>query len=69
MGYVGTDVENKKFNNKVIYKNIPFLGGKETLKDIPKKSPGFVSVIGNRYYRELAFYEAINRFYSRKYYF
>ena len=60
MGYVGTDVENKKFNNKVIYKNIPFLGGKETLKDIPKKkSPGFVSAIGNRYYRELAFYEAI----------
>ena len=60
MGYVGTDIENKKFDNKIIHKNIKFLGGKESLKNIPKKkSPGFVSAIGNRYYRELAFYEAI----------
>lgn len=60
MGYVGTDLENKKYGNKIIHRNIPFLGDKETLKNIPKKkSPGFVSAIGNRYYRELAFYEAI----------
>ena len=60
MGYVGTDIENKKYGNKIIHKNIPFLGDKESLKNIPKKkSPGFVSAIGNRYFRELAFYEAI----------
>jgi len=60
MGFVGTEKENKEFENKIIYKNIPFLGGKKYLNNIPKKkSPGFVSAIGNRYFRELAFYEAI----------
>lgn len=59
-GYIGTESENKKLNNKILYKNIPFLGGKESLKNIPKNiSPGFISAIGNRYFRELSFYEAI----------
>ena len=35
-GYVGTETENQKFKNKNIYKDIPFLGGKESLKNIPK---------------------------------
>ena len=60
MGYVGTNLENQKYGNKNIHKNIPFLGDKGSLRNIPKKiSPGFVSAIGNRYYRELAFSEAI----------
>ena len=60
MGYVGTEKESINLENKIIFKNIPFLGGKECLNNIPKKkSPGFVSAIGNRYFRELAFYDAI----------
>jgi NDP-sugar pyrophosphorylase family protein len=60
MGYVGTEIENKELDNKIIYKNIPFLGGKKSLNNIPtKNTPGFVSAVGNRYLRELAFYEAI----------
>ena len=59
-GYVGTTPENQKLKNKNVYKNYPFLGDKSCLSSIPKKiSPGFISGIGDRYSRELAFYEAI----------
>ena len=53
--------QKKKIKNLKIklYIRTFFLGGKY-LNNIPKKkSPGFVSAIGNRYFRELAFYEAI----------
>ena len=56
-GFVGVEIENIKFNNKPVYRDLPYLGDKSFLQSIPKsKIPGFVSAIGNRYYRELSYY-------------
>lgn len=61
VGFVGTDEENKKYNGKKIYRNIPLIGTRKILKDLRKqKIGGFIAAIGDNYIREKVFYEASN---------
>ena len=51
-GYIGTSDEDKKFRGKKIFKNYPFLGTREILKNLKKqKVEGFIVAIGDIYKR------------------
>lgn len=59
VGFIGTEDENKKFKNKKIYRDIPFLGTRKILKQLNKiQVGGFIVAIGDNNIREQAFYEA-----------
>ena len=61
VGFIGTEEEDKQFNGKNIYRDIPFLGTKKILKHLRKnKIGGFIAAIGDNYIREEVFYQASN---------
>ena len=58
-GFIGHNEENKFFSGKKIYNNIPYLGGRGILKKIKEDDVvGFIAAVGDRYFREEAYYEA-----------
>ena len=59
-GYIGTSDEDKKFRGKKIFKNYPFLGTREILKNLKKqKVEGFIVAVGDMYIREKLFINAL----------
>ena len=60
-GFVGVTEENKKNFNKTVYKNIRYLGDRTILKKLKNEDVfGFIVGVGERFKRELAFYEGIS---------
>jgi len=59
VGFVGTEEDEKKYNNINVYNNLPFLGSFNILKELVDDGVvGFIAAIGKRYIREKRFYEA-----------
>ncbi len=59
-GYIGITEENKSKIGKDIFRNFKYLGDKSILKLIDKENAsGFVVGIGDRYLRELSYYEVL----------
>lgn len=59
-GFIGTAQEETKLMGKKLYAEIPFIGNHSILKELRNDNiVGFVAAIGNNYYREKAYYEAV----------
>lgn len=58
-GFIGSDQENKKYNNKKIFNDLYFLGSLKDIKHIVKKDPeivGFILGTGNLRIKEEVYY-------------
>ena len=59
VGFVGTEDDEKNYQNINVYNNLPFLGTTKILNDLVKDGVvGFIAAIGKTYIREKRFYEA-----------
>ena len=60
-GFIGVPEENNKYFNKTVYKNIRYLGDRSVLKKLKNEDVfGFIVGVGDRFKRELAFYEGLS---------